>query len=762
MLKVGINGFGRIGRLVLRRLVQMDMPVQCCVINDPFLKSDNMAYMFKYDTIHGRFKGTVTPTPGKLTITYGDNKSFDVVCTECRDPKDIPWCDYDIDWVIESSGAFTTIEKCMGHIKAGARKVLITAPSEDAPTFVYGCNQNNYKREQNIVSNASCTTNCLAPLAKVIHDKWGIKRGLMTTVHATTATQKTVDGPSGKAWRDGRAASANIIPSTTGAAKAVAKVIPSLDGKLTGMAFRVPTLNVSVVDLTCELNTPASYEEICKGIREASEGPMKGILGYTSEDVVSSDFIGESISSVFDQKAGIALDKTFVKLIAWYDNEWGYTCRVIDLLLHCASVEKLPPKKMGNKRMLTEVPDSELSGKRVLIRVDFNVPMDKDNNITSTNRIRAALPTLKYCLDRGCSLVLMSHLGRPDGQVKPELTLKPIAVKLEEMLGRPVTFLEDCVGPKVEEHCAHLKSGDVVLLENLRWHLEEEVKVKIGTVTKKADPAALEAFRASLSKLGDIYVNDAFGTAHRAHSSMTGVKLTPKVAGLLMGKEVEYFSKLLENPARPVLAILGGAKVADKIGVIYNMIDKVDELFIGGGMCFTFMNVIDKVSIGKSLFDANSVGLVKVYKKKADRQRVKLSFPTDWVCAERMAPDAATKLCDATTGIPADLAGFDMGPQSIATLKVAIARAKTIIWNGPMGVFEMGVFENGTKEIMEACVAASAAGTTVIVGGGETVMAAEKWGAMEKISHVSTGGGASLELLEGREMPGILALDEKQ
>lgn len=583
----------------------------------------------------------------------------------------------------------------------------------------------------------------------------------MTTVHSTTATQKTVDGPSGKAWRDGRAASGNIIPSTTGAAKAVAKVIPSLDGKLTGMAFRVPTLNVSVVDLTCELKTPATYAEICAGIKEACDGPMKGILGYTSDDVVSSDFVGEEVSSIFDSKAGIALDKTFVKLIAWYDNEWGYTCRVIDLLQHCIAAEKIPPKKMGNKRMLTELPDSAINGKRVLMRVDFNVPMDKEGKITSYNRIKAALPTIKYCLDRNASVVLMSHLGRPDGEVKPELTLRPIAEKTSELLGKPVHFLEDCVGPKVEEYCSKLKPGDVVLLENLRWHLEEEVKVKIGAVTKKADPAALAAFRASLSKLGDIFVSDAFGTAHRAHSSMTGVTLTPKVAGLLMGKEVEYFSKLLENPARPVLAILGGAKVADKIGVIYNLLDKVDEMFIGGGMCFTFQQVLNKMNIGKSLFDGNSVGLVKVYKKKADKKGVKLMFPTDFVCAEKMAADAAVSVCKAEAGIPANLAGFDMGPDSIKTLSDAIARAKTIIWNGPMGVFEIDQFANGTKLIIEACIKASASGTAVIVGGGETVMAAEKWNAMDKLSHVSTGGGASLELLEGREMPGILALDEK-
>jgi phosphoglycerate kinase len=756
--RVGINGFGRIGRLVLRILVYRGMPVDLAVINDPFLKPEAMAYMFKYDTVHGRFKGTVEGKDGKLTITYQE-KVYVILCTDQKDPKDIPWADNDVEMVIEASGAFTTLEKCMAHIKAGARKVCITAPSEDAPTFVYGVNHKNMKREQNIFSNASCTTNCLAPLAKIVHDKFGIVRGLMTTVHSTTATQKTVDGPSGKAWRDGRAASGNIIPSSTGAAKAVAKVIPSLDGKLTGMAFRVPTLNVSVVDLTVQLKTPATYPEICAAIKEASLGEMKGIMGYTDEDVVSTDFIGEEISSVFDAKAGIALDTTFVKLVAWYDNEWGYSHRVIDLLLHAISCDSIPPKKMGNKAKLTDIPPEQLAGKRVLMRVDFNVPMEK-GVITSANRIVAALPTIKYCLEKGASLVLMSHLGRPDGVPVPALTLKPVAEKLAELLGRPVRHLADCVGPEVEAACAALKPGDVVLLENLRWHLEEETKVKIDGVNKKAPAEDLEKFRASLSKLGDIFVNDAFGTAHRAHSSMTGVQLPIKVAGMLMAKEVDYFSKLLENPQRPVLAILGGAKVADKIGVIYNLLDKVDEMYIGGGMAFTFIKVLQNAGIGKSLFDANSVGLVKVYRKRAEKKGVKLSFPVDVVCAETIESTATTIV--PATAIPDNMAGFDMGPKSIEELKAAIARSRTILWNGPMGVFERDQFAAGTKAAIEACVAASASGAAVIVGGGDSVLAAEKWNAVDKLAHVSTGGGASLELLEGKEMPGILYLDEKK
>ena len=333
MTKVAINGFGRIGRLVLRVLIQRNMPVELVALNDPFLKADAMAYMFRYDTMHGRFPGKVEGKDDKLVIEY-ERKTYEIKCLACRDPKDCKWGELGVEWVIESSGAFTTTEKAGAHIAGGARKVLITAPSADAPMFVYGVNHTTMKADQTIISNASCTTNCLAPLTKVIHEAFGMKRGLMTTVHSTTATQKTVDGPSGKAWRDGRAASGNIIPSSTGAAKAVTKVIPSLVGKLTGMSFRVPTLNVSVVDLTCELEKEVTYEEICEAVKKAAEGEMKGIIGFTDDDVVSSDFNGEATSCIFDKKAGIALDKTFVKLVAWYDNEWGYSNRVIDLLLY--------------------------------------------------------------------------------------------------------------------------------------------------------------------------------------------------------------------------------------------------------------------------------------------------------------------------------------------------------------------------------------------------------------------------------------------
>ncbi len=335
-IKIGINGFGRIGRLVFRIAVAQPEVFEVVAVNDPFISTDYMAYMTKYDTIHGRFDGVAEAKDGKFLVNGKEVKTFDKM-----NPEEIPWGELGVEYVVESTGVFTTTEKCQAHLKAGAKKVIISAPAKDkeTPTFVMGVNNDSYTADMNVVSNASCTTNCLAPLAKVIHDAFGIKEGLMTTVHATTGTQKTVDSPSKKDWRGGRAAAGNIIPSSTGAAKACALVIPSLKGKLTGMAFRVPTLDVSVVDLTCRLEKPTTYEEICAAVKAASEGPMKGILGYTDEDVVSSDFYTDPRTSIFDAKAGIMLNDHFVKLVSWYDNEWGYSNKLLDLIKHMNTVD---------------------------------------------------------------------------------------------------------------------------------------------------------------------------------------------------------------------------------------------------------------------------------------------------------------------------------------------------------------------------------------------------------------------------------------
>ena len=332
-IKVGINGFGRIGRLVFRAGLS-NPEIEFVGVNDPFMSPDYCAYMLRYDSIHGRYDGEVSYTDDAI-IVNGKTVKFYAE----KDPANIPWAACGAEYVVESTGVFTTMEKAQAHLQAGAKKVIISAPSKDAPMFVMGVNENTYTKDMNIVSNASCTTNCLAPLAKVINDEFGIVDGLMTTVHSTTGTQKTVDGPSKKDWRGGRAASGNIIPSSTGAAKAVGKVIPELNGKLTGMSFRVPTLDVSVVDLTVNLAKSATYAEICAAIKKASETNLKGILGYTNEDVVSSDFIGDAHTSIFDEKAGIALTDKFVKLVSWYDNEWGYSNKVLMLIQHMASVD---------------------------------------------------------------------------------------------------------------------------------------------------------------------------------------------------------------------------------------------------------------------------------------------------------------------------------------------------------------------------------------------------------------------------------------
>jgi glyceraldehyde 3-phosphate dehydrogenase len=335
--KVGINGFGRIGRLVLRAAIEKDS-VDVVAVNDPFIQLDYMVYMFKYDSTHGRFKGSVKTDGGKLIVAYEGKKTHTITVFNEMKPENIKWGEAGAEYVVESTGVFTTIDKANAHIAAGAKKVIISAPSADAPMFVMGVNNAQYDpAKDHIVSNASCTTNCLAPLAKVINDNFTIIEGLMTTVHAVTATQKTVDGPSGKLWRDGRGAFQNIIPASTGAAKAVGKVIPALNGKITGMAFRVPTPDVSVVDLTVRLEKPASYDAIKAAIKAASEGDMKGILGYTDEQVVSTDFTTSTLSSIFDADAGISLNPHFHKLISWYDNEYGYSHRVVDLITYMDS-----------------------------------------------------------------------------------------------------------------------------------------------------------------------------------------------------------------------------------------------------------------------------------------------------------------------------------------------------------------------------------------------------------------------------------------
>ncbi|WVW85484.1 phosphoglycerate kinase [Kwoniella bestiolae CBS 10118] len=415
---------------------------------------------------------------------------------------------------------------------------------------------------------------------------------------------------------------------------------------------------------------------------------------------------------------------------------------------------------LSSKLSITDV---SLKGERVLIRVDFNVPQDKELNITNPARIVAALPTIKYAIDQGAkSVILMSHLGRPDGSPNPKYSLKPVAAKLSELLSRDVKFLDECVGDKVKEAVLAGDNGQVFLLENLRFHVEEEGKGKKDGEKIKADPENVKKFREDLTALGTVYINDAFGTAHRAHSSMVGVQLPQRAAGFLMKKELEYFAKVLEHPERPFLAILGGAKVADKIQLIENMLDQVNTLIICGGMSFTFKKTLENVEIGKSLFDEEGSKKVQALVDKAKKNNVKLVFPVDYITADKFDKDAQVGEATDESGIPSDWQGLDAGPKSQEFFAQTVSEAKTILWNGPAGVFEFPNFAKGSNALLDATIKAAKNGATVIVGGGDTATLVANAGKEKELSHVSTGGGASLELLEGKTLPGVAELSEKK
>jgi phosphoglycerate kinase len=394
--------------------------------------------------------------------------------------------------------------------------------------------------------------------------------------------------------------------------------------------------------------------------------------------------------------------------------------------------------------------------------VDFNVPLD-GKTITNNQRIVAALPSIKYVKEQGAkAIVLASHLGRPNGEKVDKYSLAPVVDELKKLLNTDVTFLPDCVGKETEDYVNKATGGEIILLENLRFHIEEEGSAKKDGQKVKADAEKVKEFRASLTKLADVYVNDAFGTAHRAHSSMVGLDVPERAAGFLMSKELVYFAKALEHPDRPFLAILGGAKVSDKIQLIDNLLSKVNILIIGGGMAFTFKKIVEGVEIGNSLFDEEGAKIVKGLVEKAKANNVELVFPVDYVTADKFDKNANVGAATDSEGIPAGWQGLDCGPKSIELYKAAISKAKTIVWNGPPGVFEFENFANGTKETLSAVVSACAAGSTVIIGGGDTATVAKNFDAEDKVSHVSTGGGASLELLEGKELPGVTALSEKK
>ena len=675
-IKVGISGYGRIGRLVLR--ASLEHP-EIEIVGINYRSAEDMeylAYLLKYDSTFGRFPAEVSYYDGGIIV--GGKK---IPVYKESEIKNIPWKECGAEYVVESTGAYTTTEKALGHIEAGAKKVVISAPAKDkgTPTFVCGVNTDKYTKDMLVVSNASCTTNCLAPLCKVLEDKFGIEKGLMSTIHAATSKQKTVDGKSTKDWRIGRSVFGNIIPTSTGAAKAVGLVIPEVAGKLTGLAFRVPTADVSVVDLNVVLKTATTLEEVNAAVKEASETYMKGILEYMDDECVTSDFIGDANTSIFDARQGIQLDEKFFKFLAYYDNEFGYSSKILNLIEH------------------------------------------------------------------GAKVVVMSHLGRPKGKAAAEFSLAPVAVRLSELLGKPVAFA-DCdvvIDDAVEAKAASLKDGDVLLLQNVRFRKEE------------TDNEA--GFAKELASLGDVFVQEAFGTAHRAHASTAGIaNYLPCVSGFLIEKEVKFLGSALQNPQRPFVAIMGGAKVGDKIKVIENLLTKVDTLIIGGGMSYTFYKAMG-LEIGTSILDADNIDLAKMLLEKASSLNVKLLLPVDIVCADEFSNDAKHKTYSRDK-IPSDMMGLDIGEETVKLYSEEIAKAKTVVWNGPMGVFEMENFAKGTKAIAEALAVSDA---TTIIGGGDSAAAVEQFGLADKMSHISTGGGASLEFLEGKILPGISIIEEK-
>jgi phosphoglycerate kinase len=419
---------------------------------------------------------------------------------------------------------------------------------------------------------------------------------------------------------------------------------------------------------------------------------------------------------------------------------------------------------LGNKLTLHDLTEKELGGKRVIMRVDYNVPFGKDGKIANNQRIEATIPSIKEIFAKGAnSIVLLSHLGRPDGKFDPKCSLEPVAQRLEELIGMKVTFLKDCIGEEVQKACAAPAKGTIILCENVRFHYEEEgVGVNEAGEKIKASKEEIDKFAAELTKLGDVYICDAFGTAHRGHVSMAKINLPIRAAGNLIKKELDAFVPVLEKPNRPLLSILGGAKVTDKIKLINNLIEKVDEMIITGGMAYTFLKISEGTKIGKSIFDEEGSKIVNELLEKAKARNVKVHLPLDFKIADKFAADANTKVVTKEEGIPDDWMGLDIGPKTIELFQEVVGRAHTLVWNGPAGVYEFDAFQAGTRGILDAVAKSTAAGNLTVIGGGDCATCAMNWGYTDNVTHISTGGGASLELLEGKPMPGLLALSEKQ
>lgn len=657
-IRVGINGFGRVGRQSLKAILERhSRELEVVAINDLTDPHTN-AHLFKYDSTYGRFPGDVSATSEELLV---NGQSIKVLAQ--RDPAQLPWGDLGVDLVIESSGHFTEAAKAAAHLHSGAKKVIISAPAKGEDlTLVLGVNEAMYDpTRHHIISNASCTTNCLAPAAKVLHEAFGIERGLMNTIHAYTNDQRILDQVH-KDLRRARSAGVNIIPTTTGAARALSLVIPELKGRFDGMSVRVPTITVSVVDFVATVQKEATRDRVNMAFKTAAEEPLKGILEYTEEPLVSSDLRGDP---------------------------------------HSAIIDGLSTMVMG----------------------------------------------ITYLLDRGARVILVSHLGRPEGKVVETLSLAPVARRLSELLVRPVQLATDCVGANIESMSYDLQPGQIMLLENVRFYPEEEQNE--------------HGFACQLACLGEVYVNDAFGAAHRAHASIEGVThFLPAVAGLLMEKELLFLGSALEKPARPFAALVGGAKISDKMTVLDRLIDKVDLLLVGGGMANTFLKA-QGYQVGASLVEDDLLDAARALLIKARHHRLPVFLPVDVVVADRCAVDASFQIVSVGQ-VPPDWHILDIGPATIADFRQVLDETRTIFWNGTLGVAELPPFAKGTRALIAALVARTQLGAATIIGGGDSVAAVSQAGATTQITHVSTGGGATLAFLEGHVLPGIAALQDKQ
>ncbi len=644
-------------------------------------------------------------------------------------------------------------------------------------TLVLGVNDSRSydKASHHVISNASCTTNCLAPVAKVLHDAFTIRQGWMTTVHAYTNDQNLLDLPH-KDLRRARAAAMSIIPTTTGAAKAVGEVLPALKGKLDGIAMRVPTPNVSVVDLVAILDKKVTSDEVNGALKAAADGPMKGILEFCTEPLVSIDFRGNPHSSIVDAAYTKVMDGNFVKVLAWYDNEWGYSNRCVDLLKHSARVRRvLNPRNLWNLSNLSNLSNAEVLHPRSRAvrkarlhprRLQRAAEERRDHRRHAHHRVAADDSPCTRSRRHGDSGVAS---GAAEGQAH---------ARVQPRAGWPNDSPRCCIGRSRWRTTAsasrrgprwpHASGGSkLVLLENLRFHAEEE----------KNDPG----FAASLAELAEVYVNDAFGAAHRAHASVAGIvrhfvaaghreePASPTSlgeqptsegragSGLLMEKELTYLGMALGHPERPFVAVIGGAKVSDKIEVIESMLGRVDRLLIGGAMAYTFFKALD-MPVGRSLVELDKLDAARDVMAHAKARGVQLQLPVDHVVAQAIDKDAATAVLKVSDAWIGDRMGLDIGPETSRLYAQLLTDAKTVVWNGPMGVFEVAPFAAGTMAVAKAVAAVR--GTTII-GGGDSVAAVHAAGVADKITHISTGGGASLEFLGGAELPGVAALPDR-